>query len=201
MNYPLYSPVQERDFVWIGMYPNGTSLSEFSFNTKKEHSFYELKKNELIKFGLIGHGLFPHFNTWNGVFYLEGNTYELEFRTEKELIPLTSALNTSYHDVITYKDAECFNGLDVKSNNKNLTSFIYQYVFGYKTQIKYSNINFYLRVLFKIPLNKPMCLSIRLVPDQNLKGILYIRRNGIIVLEADADFKKNEAAELEWRLR
>ena len=46
------SPVAQ-DLIWMAEYDNNY-LSEFDLETKQENSFYDIDKNELKRFGLLG---------------------------------------------------------------------------------------------------------------------------------------------------
>ena len=49
-----FSPVENRDFIWVAEYADGTLFPEFDFQTKEFNNFYNIKKNELLGFGLVG---------------------------------------------------------------------------------------------------------------------------------------------------
>lgn len=189
------SPVVEQDFIWVGEYMDGTHLAEFDFKTKKENSFYQLKTKNLIRFGLIGHGMRLFFE-YDGIFNLNGAVYELIYRTKNKDYYLTGH-SGKYHDVITYKDAESSLRLDGRTTKP----LINQYNFGYKAQIKVDDITFSLKTLVKIPFNQPVYMNIWLVADKKLNGKLIIRRNGRDVAEFAAPLKKGVGGEVNWVVR
>ncbi|WPS86168.1 hypothetical protein SMD22_16785 [Brevibacillus halotolerans] len=76
----LYSPVPQREFIWLAEYVDGTHLSEFDFNTKQENDFYSIDKKTVVRFGLIGHGHKLYYETFGGHFKLGNGQIDLVYK-------------------------------------------------------------------------------------------------------------------------
>ena len=50
-----------QPFAWVAEYINGTYLSEFDYITKQENNFYDIDRNSLVRFGLVGDGVSAYF--------------------------------------------------------------------------------------------------------------------------------------------
>src|SRR5690606_4680666 len=92
-----YSPVIQ-DYIWVAEYYGG-GISEFDLETKESNSFYDIDKSKLQRFGLIGKGKKMWFECYRGVFNINGNVYELIYRTNKDY-KLTGQ-DMFYRDIIT----------------------------------------------------------------------------------------------------
>ena len=46
-----------RDFIWVSEYLNGSLIYEYDKEKGIENNFYSIDKNQLLRFGLIGHGM------------------------------------------------------------------------------------------------------------------------------------------------
>ncbi|AEO93621.1 gp362 [Bacillus phage G] len=190
-----FSPVNQ-DFIWMAEYVNGSYYSEFDFSTKKENQFYNIKRNELIRFGLVGCGLKLYYEAIGGVFKLNGQMIELIYEVDGKEYYLTGN-QKYYNDIISYKDAHSFLSFDREGEVK---SNINQYNFGYKVNLNYDDLEFNFKALCKIPFNKPVYLNFRLVANKDLEGFFVIKRNGHVVDKFQAPLQKNVSGELNWQL-
>lgn len=196
-----YSPVTSQDFIWLGEYVDGTHLSEFDFQTKKENSFYALQRDKLIRFGLIGHGNKLYFET-DGTFKLSGRRVDLVYSTPEKDFLLTGNVGHYYNDIITYKDAEA-SGLAnysplASGEGGRLSNTITMYNFGYKASLNINDVIFHLKVICKIPYHAPAYMAIKLVANQKLDGQLLIKVNGFTSHEVHAPLEENIGGELNW---
>lgn len=189
-----HSPVNQ-DFVWVAEYANGSHYSEFDFLTKKENNFYNIKRDELIRFGLIGCGFKLYYESIGGVFKLNGQMIEVIYEVDGKEYNLTGSQNF-YNDIIAYKDAESVLTL----NSTEAKNHITQYNFGYKINLDFDQVNFSFRALCKIPYNNQMHLNFRLVADEDLNGFLIIKKNGFVVDKFEAPLQKNIGGELNLNL-
>ena len=103
------SPVTQRQFIWFARYNDGTFFTEFE-NDGKENSFYDINKENLKEFGLIGHGAKYSFTTEDGTFTVfnpDGTKYTFVFNLDDEaqkLIRLSKNSDTSpFNDIIQLK--------------------------------------------------------------------------------------------------
>lgn len=195
INRFLDSPVKTQDFIWIAAYMDGTFLSEFSYDSQKENSFYSIEKDKLIRFGLIGYGMNLYYEVLGGTYKLAGQMVEVFYRTDDKEYYLTGQQHM-YKDIIQYKDAEAT--LDLLGSSAS--SVITQYNFGYKQNLKIDDINFNYKAICHIPYGKPIYLSLKLSADKDLNGRLCVRKNGLTVEEIDAPLRANVAGILNWEL-
>ena len=194
-NIKPYSPVQEREFVWIALYEDGSHLSEYDLLTRNENNFYSIDKSKLVAFGLIGHGHKFYYSAYGGYIHTPFGVIELIYKVEDKEYYLTGQ-DDLYQDIITYKRANT----DIDLINNHSYTQIVEYTYGYKKLLNIDDINFSLRVLNKIPNNEPVHLNIRLVADNELNGSLIIKRNGIIIEEVSAPLNKDVGGEFNWIL-
>jgi hypothetical protein len=194
-NIKPYSPTPERDFVWVVEYSNGTFLSEYDYSTKEKNDFNTIRKQDVIRFGLFGHGFKFYYETFGGHFKTPFGMIDFVYKTKDKEYALTGQ-NVFYNDLITYKrGVATFNPL---YGQREASTVIDEYVFGYKQKLSFDDIDLNFKALFKIPFNAPMYMTIRLVANQDIEGILQIKRGGIAVDEIDFSLIKNLAREHDW---
>lgn len=201
MRGKVHSPVAQ-DFIWVAEYPDGTYLSEFDFETKQENSFYEIKRNQVFRFGLIGHGVNIYFER-DGVLHVAGRRLFISYLHDGKEVPLNGSFkfNVKDNDLITYKDAHAAGLVSGYETRGGMSSTIIQYNIGYKVNLQHDRIHFHFKPIVKIPLNQPMMLSMWLVADKKLDGQLIIRSNGQTVFKAQAPLEPNIGGELNWIIR
>lgn len=187
------SPVAQ-DFIWLSEFLDGTHLAEFDLQTKEENSFYSIKRDKLIRFGLIGHGMRLFFDV-DGIFYLNGKAVELMYRTKDKEYNLTGHWGTKL-DIITYKDAET--NFNPSTGAKLGTPTITQYNFGYKAELKVEDITFKLKPVIKIPHQQPVFIHLWLVANKSMSGEIVIRVNNRESQVMQAPLKKGVGGELNW---
>lgn len=195
INQFTQSPVESQDFIWVADYSNNTFLSEFNLDSKKENSFYDIDKNNLIRFGLIGHGMNLYYEILGGTFKIAGQMLEFIYIVNGKEYYLTGQ-QQMYNDIIQFKNAESI--FDPSGKNGSIGSTITQYNFGYKQNLNIHNINFNFKAICSIPYGKHVYMNLRLVADQDLNGILCIKKNGIVVTEIEAPLQEKVAGELNW---
>ncbi|MGG0807025.1 hypothetical protein ABE144_05110, partial [Brevibacillus laterosporus] len=135
-----YSPVPQREFIWLAEYVDGTHLSEFDFNTKQENDFYSIDKKTVVRFGLIGHGHKLYYETFGGHFKLGNGQIDLVYKTGDKEYFLTGQ-NEFYQDLITFKRAEA--EINLLNSTGELSPIITEYVFGYKHKLIFEDISFH----------------------------------------------------------
>lgn len=191
-----FSPVKQRDFIWLAEYYDSKYLTEFDFETGKQNDFYLIDKSKLIKFGLIGHGYKFNFNITGGIFDLLGRKISFIYKVNNKYIYLTNK-NIIYNDIITYKSAYSdFDPFGKKLQSNNYS--IYQYNFGYKIQLYFENIIFNFKAICHIPLNQAIYLGIKLVIDQRLDGELLILKNEAIIEQVKAPLEEGVSGTFNW---
>ena len=187
---------KKQDFMWVADYFDGTDLLEFQQNGK-ENSFYSINKNNLYKFGLVGCGYKMYFDTTNGIFNISDRIIELEYIDENDKI---YNLNSGklYNDIIQFKEAE--STFDPFNLNGIMKTSICQFNFGYKQKLQFEDINLNLKVICKVPYDKPVYLEITLSSNKTLNGKLLIKRNGKTIDIIDAPLQEGKKGTLNWNI-
>lgn len=198
-----------RYFVWTGLFADGEIISEIDYKTHRDVDFKEFRlKNQnpnkqLINFGLVGAGYFFYYNTYNGNFVLNDKEIKIIYKVENNAYQLTDAFNINYNDAIAYKEAECNFAPFGESNGGDLKSVIYEYNFGYKQTLQYSDgtiIKF--QPIVHVPINGNIYINIRLVCLNNsLDGELIIMKNGRIMSQQSAPLEIKKGGEINWEIK
>lgn len=191
-----HSPVAQ-DFIWVAEYADGTHLSEFSFDTKEENSFYHIDQSKVFRFGLVGHGQKLYFER-DGIFNIAGRHIQFFYEVDGKMLPLNGDYKYNVSDLITFKDAEASGLMAGFKGDGMLTNRITQYSLGYKTNINVGGINFHFKPIIKLPFNQPAMISLWLVADRKLDGKLVIVNNGRVAYETVAPLEPNVGGELNW---
>lgn len=195
-NIKYISPVpDQRDFVWLAEYANGTHLCEFDVNSKTENSFYSIKKNELIKFGVFGYGYKFYYDIHNGKIHTPIGSYDFELDINEQVFNLTGR-NEVYNDIITYKKA--WSTIDLLKPNGTSSTNIVEYAFGFKKCIKLDDINLHFQILLKMPYQEEMCFNVKISSDTHINGIVNIKRDGIVIDRLPIEIESNTARMTEW---
>jgi hypothetical protein len=192
-----YSHVSNREFIWVAGYLDGSMLAEFDFQTYKDNDFEAIRRDNLLTFGLLGHGLKMYFDTATGIFNLAGNEYEIIYKADDKEYNLTGQYQL-YNDIIQYKSA--FTDFDpfAKEQGYAGSAGIFQYNFGYKNRFNIDGTNFSFKAICKMPLNQPIHLALWLVADADLNGQIVIKKNGITIEKIDAPIVKNVGGDMNW---
>lgn len=178
-----------RDFLWVCEYFNGDLFPEYDFKTYKKNDFYDINKNQTIRFGYLGHGYHFYFDTYSGIFHLLGNDISFYYKTEGRLIPLTNN-KQMYNDLISYKTVYS----DAFNNNCNIE----KYSFGYKTQLINNDIKFNFKPIMHLPNGEKAYFTVWLVSNYDLDGELCIYLNSLPYQSINAPLKANHGGELRW---
>lgn len=191
--------VSGQDFLWYGEYSDGSMIAEYDLNTNKRVSFYDIEKDSLIRFGMVGHGMHLYYEVFGGVFKLNGQPVEVIYKISSEEYNLTGN-PTMYNDIITYKNAESTAVFKRKEPGR-IINRVTQYNFGYKANLLVKGVNFHFKAICSIPYNRPVYMHFRLTADKDLDGKLIIRKNGLVIDEFNAPLKKDVGGELNWIVR
>lgn len=197
-NSMLLSPINDQDFIWIASYMDGTSLSEFSSDSKIENSFYNINKEKLIRFGLIGHGMNLYFEVYGGEFKLAGRLIEFSYKDKKTNIeyPLTGHVMNPYNDIKQFKNASSSMN---KLSNKNAAAQIDQYNFGYCKSLHVKNVYFNIKAICSIPYGNNVYITLDISSDQEFEdGLIISKTNGVQIDEIDAPMKANKTYQIKW---
>lgn len=193
------SPVAQ-DFVWLAEYYNGNGICEFDFKTKQKNDFYKIDRSLVSKFGLIGQGMKLYFDVSTGFFNLNGSQIIMTYKTKDREYHLTGHKIGLYNDIITYKDAHT--DANLRNPNEKFVSHIHQYNFGYKKKLSFDDgleLNF--QAIVSLPYNSPASMEIKIVPNMDLEGELYIKRVGAITEPIQAPLRKGYAGMTNWTIK
>jgi hypothetical protein len=183
-----------QDFMWVAEYFDGSHLTEFNGNGI-ENSFYSINKNQLIRYGIVGCGHKMFFDTVTGIFNISGRTIQLEYVENDTIYNLTNS-NVMYNDILQFKEAE--SSFNPSARGGDLVNTVSQFNFGYKQKLVFNDLHLNLKVICKIPYNKPIYLEISLTSDKALDGNLIIRRNNAIIDTIYAPVQKGMKGTLNW---
>lgn len=189
-----FSPVNQ-DFIWLAEYVDGKHLSEFDLETKEENNFYNIERDKLLRFGLIGHGIKLYYEVYGGIFKVAGQMIEVIYKVGEKEYYLTGQ-QSMYNDIISYKNAEAT--INLLSGGGEMNSQITQFNFGYKTNLNVDGVNFNFKAICMIPYRQEAFMNFWLVSDQEVDGHLVIKRNGKVVQEIKAPLHNNVGGEVNW---
>lgn len=192
------SPVDFQDYVWAAEYADGTKLLEFDPQTKRPNKFYDIRKQDLIRFGLIGLGYKMYSEVYGGFMVINRQLFEVVYKVGDKEYYLTGQPKM-YNDIISYKDAEATANVTSKgAPNGKFSNRITGFNFGYKVQLDVEDVKFNFRLIYSVPYNSPAYLNFRLVANKKLDGKLVIKRNGSAVAEFEAPLEEGIGGELNW---
>lgn len=196
-NVPSISTINDREFIWVADYLDGSHLMEFD---TKWNSFSKIDKANLIRFGYIGLGNQLYFAS-DGMFSINGMPIDFAYIIGEEVYDLTG-LPYQYNDIIQYKEANVdFNMHEITQNGmQGKRSNITTYNFGYKINYTIKGIRFKFQVICTMPFNKPVYFTVRLVSDQNLEGQLGVKIGDHRESRVYAPLTANIAGELTYYL-
>lgn len=194
---PLYSPTPLRDFIWVANYADGSILTEFDYITKEKNDFYSIRKQDIIRFGLAGHGYHFYHDTVGGSFHLPQGKFDFRYVFESRSIDLTSGFDFC-NDIITFKKAN--STFDPTGVQNISNSQIVEYVFGYKKKISTDDFQAHVKIMFHIPFGSPMYISIRMVTEHDYNGKLQILEGGKVIEQIDSPLFKDTSSEINWEV-
>ena len=186
-----------QPFSWVAEYINGTYLSEFDYVTKQENNFYDIDRNSLVRFGLVGDGVSAYFEVLGGIFKIAGQMITAKYVVGDTAYPIIGR-PILYNDIITYKDAEFLFDPKVAGSGYNV---ITQFNVGYKVKLDFDDVKLNFRAICQIPLQQRARIEFRLVSNVDLDGKLVIYRNNKEVAVIDAPLRAEVGGSINWELR
>ncbi|MEI2284337.1 hypothetical protein [Paenibacillus polysaccharolyticus] len=196
------SPVPQA-YVWIADYYDGTYLSEYDFQTQRPANFYDIQKEKLVYFGVIGQGSQAYYNVANGVFHINMDRYSIAYESHGQEYPLTGRTFV-YNDIIQYKNGSSeasMRGLAGGQSSGAFRNAIECFNFGYKKTMDLHDANINFQCVCSLPINEGAFFQIKISSNMDLPGQLVIRKNGLIIDRVVAPLKANHAGMINWDLR
>ncbi|WP_019639004.1 hypothetical protein [Paenibacillus fonticola] len=192
------SPVQSQKYIWLAEYYDGTFLTEYDLENRKTNSFYDIDKNKLIRFGLIGCGNQIYFDVANGIFNINHDRIMISYVTKDTEYPLTGR-TLLYNDIIQFKEATAEANLLTKGKSEGrMHSSIVTHAIGYKKAMDLAGVNIHFQTILHLPLDQPAYVQIKISSSQDLNGKLIVRMNGLVASEIEAPLKANMAGIINW---
>lgn len=212
MNLP--HKAYNNNFMWIAEYLNGTLFCEYDVNTLIQNQFKDIKKENLIRFGMFGFGYKVYFDISTGIYYEIKkinnndviNTYKVLYLDEDGIeYDFMGDRNTIYNDLIQFKSSSLMLKLNLRQDinwGKGFNQQVENYNFGYKTKLQINNINFNFQTIMTFnPHNSPLLLQVKLVSDKKLNGNLIFRKNGFQDFKYYAPLEIGNAGIMNWVVR
>lgn len=195
---PSNSPVAQ-DYIWLAEYYKG-HLSEFDFDTKEENSFYDIEKEKLVRFGLVGRNKKMWFECSGGTFNLLGKRIDIQYRAGDVIYSLTNQ-NKYQRDIITYKRAVSESNVG-RSKEGVMSNRILSYSFGFKTEMEINDATFNFKPIVTLPhgIDGNYILTVDLKADKDIDGCLELLRGGKVVASHKAPLKANITGRLHWKI-
>jgi len=190
----------QRDFIWIAEYNNGLILPEFALENGlvKQNSFFDIDKQNLLRFGYVGHGMDFYFESFNGVIKINGNEYTIKYIDSEDKVYEFTNQNVLYNEIIQFKNsASYFNPLQEGTSIERIEA----YNLGYKGSFLINGKEFSFKAIIKIPFNQPVKIEYRIVSKESLKGNIVIAKNQFQKFDYHAELNPDEACELSWVVR
>lgn len=166
-----------REMRWIAQYVDGSILKEFERTEKgfRERSFYDIRKNELISFGLEGSGLRIGFLVSDGVIGINGVPVNVALEKNGQIWPISGRNSIVYNDIIQYKNAEALIGAHrgEEVRPRATRSRVTQYNIGYKCNGCDQGLGqWFYQVIVHVPSDalKPIYATLRLVAENGFQG-------------------------------
>lgn len=195
------SPIPAQKFIWVAEYDDNTHISEFDFETKEPKDFYDIEREKVVKFGVIGDGSQAYFDVANGIFNINNNRIAISYSTENCEYPLTGR-TILYNDLIQYKQAEDDAIVSLREGthgtfNHHVSSFN----IGYKKRMDLEGVNINFYNVLTLPFEENAYFQIKISANKDLEGKLIIRNNGKIVDEIYAPLIKNQTGIINWDIK
>jgi len=162
----------EQKFMWFAKYNDGSIVYELEDD--KENDFYSIDKDKLKEFGLVSKDSKISFDIDNGIFTVLGDT--LDFSIDDIKI---SGRDEKYNHIIQYK--ELHRDFDINTKKSISENVIDAFHIGYEKNIKIDRYkSIIISVVCRVEVGKPIKLGFVIATNFELKGKLYVDRNGDI---------------------
>lgn len=194
-NNAVPSIPQKQDFLWCAEYVDGSHLLEYDF--EKSNDFNDIRKQELLRFGLIGTQAKLYFEVFGGIFKINGQMIQLSYIDGEDRYDLMGQ-PIMHSDIITFKDADFLFDPRIAGSGK---STITQYNFGYKAQLNINGVHFGFQAICQLPMNQKARMEFKIVADKDMNGHLEIKRNNYIVTDLKAPLSKQVGGEITWEIQ
>lgn len=184
-----------RDFFWVAEYLDGHVLQEYDLKNNKYNLFDNIQKDQVLRFGYLGHGYRFYFDVPTGIFNIANNKYSFYYKTNSKEYELTNQ-SILYNDLISYKD--CYVDCDFSGREK--VGNVVSYNFGYKAHFQIEDVHFYYKAIMHIPIGIPMYFTVRLVADKDLDGWFEVHKNGFKCADIKAPLSRDNGQKILWNI-
>lgn len=183
----------EIPYNWNVDYLDGTHLSEYDEETKKKNDFYQIKKDNIARFGVFGCGSKFFYEESDGSFNLKGKRIEIFYEVDgKEY-----RLGFSKKDPITYKQAYA----DYNNRQGIQRSNIESIHFGYKTAFEDEDIKFFYQSVVALPTYSSVFIELKISASEDLDGELVFKARGKEVERFKAPLQAGKAGQINWTVK
>ena len=184
-----YSIKPNEGFMWVA------EILDKGVKNEYEIDGFDIDRDKLVNFGIVGLGNNLHYSTSNGIFNLNGRTIEFALKNEELEYDLTKRYG-KYNDCICYQNY--FQNLN-KPNDGD--SHFCGYSFGYKTKLDLMDLVVNFQPILVVNFKEVPYFKIRLVSNKDVKGKLLLKIDRKYGVEIDIDLKENISSEYEYYLK
>lgn len=185
-----------QKFIWVAEYDDGTFLREFN-DDGSENSFYDIKRDRLKKFSLVGCGKSYGFDCRTGVFSINGEELRVRFIADNGDCFEFMGQSGPYNDIIQYKEAStAFNLLQNRVVDK-----IDSHNIGWKAKFIFEQVTFHVKFILSVsPDGDCEYIYVWLVADKYLRGVIEFQL-GDRRQQFPASLGNGMGGEIRWTLK
>lgn len=196
-NQPQTPRAIKVPFNWAADYFDGNSLTEYELSNHKANSFYSIKQNETLRFGLFGNNMKFYLDTTDGHFHLNGRRVDITYiDNDNNEYNLTNNQKNNKR-LITYKQAYTnFNQNEIIQET-NIESIN----FGYKTKYKKNKTHLFFQPIVCLPFGKSAYMEVNLTSSRELEGELVFYISGRERERFFAPLKANITGRMNWTIK
>ena len=171
------SPIPSQPFMWIAEYTNGSELREFN-KKGKEGNFYDIDKDRLARFALVGRKTKIGYDTVDGVLQIFGKAYGFFLGEGDKITPITGIKGEVYNDIIQYKGFYAdmnFAAPGVQSGP--VKAVVNSFHLGWKKTINTPKGLLHFKAVIVIELGVGIRIEMKVTPEFDYNGALILSTN------------------------
>lgn len=195
------SPVRQ-DLIWCAEYSDGSVMTEFDLDTQKPNNLGDIKKDSVIRFGLLGIDVPIYFETFGGNFNVAGRGITLIYREKGKDYHLIGR-PIMYNRFIYFKRGIA--ELDLTGGRRKKVigwgkpeGQITEYTVGHANKFEIDGVTFDLQSTVTVPYQQPVYMTFKLGADREMDGVLVVVRNGEEIHSVKAPLDKEMGGETHW---